>query len=436
MEATLKFYDDKKKIILPDEYENFLNKLSQILQIQKEMINNLQIFYKDDEGDKILIKSFLDYNQFLIQLKENQVSILEIQLEKEDNEFKERIMESFTKFTIGEDIINPSLINSNSENIENNNNNKIDKPVINNIEKGKNNIQNDSENKIHQQKPQLIQPLPILNQNNIISQNLNYSNNQNINSNNINNINNNNNFINQNYYQIQQNQNNNNINIFNNNKVIFNISCTICGKHPLQSIIYKCQECSIFFCEECEIIHGPIHPHAFLKIRTNEQLNKWNKISSHGESKIGQVFGDVKQQFMGGLKKVSNYFNKDHKNNNQNINYQNNNMIQNNQNYYNNNYLNQNINQISINNPNNSSNFQNYQHFQNNNLYNPNSNNPSINNNVQFQNMPNNNIKNLIQIARNSFDLRNISDQQLEIALKKTNGNIELAVVELTNNLK
>ena len=83
MEATLKFYDDKKKIILPDEYENFLNKLSQILQIQKEMINNLQIFYKDDEGDKILIKSFLDYNQFLIQLKENQVSILEIQLEKE-----------------------------------------------------------------------------------------------------------------------------------------------------------------------------------------------------------------------------------------------------------------------------------------------------------------------------------------------------------------
>ena len=73
MEATLKFYDDEKKIILPDEYENFLNKLSQILQIKKEMINNLQIFYQDDEGDKILIKSFLDYNQFLIQLKENQL---------------------------------------------------------------------------------------------------------------------------------------------------------------------------------------------------------------------------------------------------------------------------------------------------------------------------------------------------------------------------
>ncbi len=434
MEATLKFYDDKKKIILPDEYENFLNKLSQILQIQKEMINNLQIFYKDDEGDKILIKSFLDYNQFLIQLKENQVSILEIQLEKEeDNELKERIMESFTKFTIGEDIINPSLINNYSQNVENNNNNnnKIDKPVINNIEKGKINIQNNSENKIQENKPQLIQPLPIVNQNNIISQNINNSNNQNINSNNINN---NNNFNNQNYYQIQQNQNNiNNINSINNNKVIFNISCTICGKHPLQSIIYKCQECSIIFCEECEIIHGPIHPHAFLKIRTNEQLNKWNKTSSHGESKIGQVFGDVKQQFMGGLKKVSNYFNKEHKTNNQNINYQNNNMIQNNQIFYN---PNQNINQISINNQNNSSNFQNYQNFQNNNLYNQNSNYPSINNNVQFQNMPNNNIKNLIQMARNSFDLRNISDQQLEIALKKTNGNIELAVIELTNNLK
>ena len=38
----------------------------------------------------------------------------------------------------------------------------------------------------------------------------------------------------------------------------------------------------------------------------------------------------------------------------------------------------------------------------------------------------------LVQLARNSYDLRNVTDQQIEQALIKTRGNIDEAVISLT----
>ena len=60
--------------------------------------------------------------------------------------------------------------------------------------------------------------------------------------------------------------------------------------------------------------------------------------------------------------------------------------------------------------------------------------NNDINNNRSNIQMDNNQEVYLINFARNSYDLRNISDQQIREALRKTNGNIDNAVILLTVN--
>ena len=58
--------------------------------------------------------------------------------------------------------------------------------------------------------------------------------------------------------------------------------------------------------------------------------------------------------------------------------------------------------------------------------------NNDINNNRSNIQMDNNQEVYLINFAINSYDLRNISDQQIREALRKTNGNIDNAVILLT----
>ena len=80
----------------------------------------------------------------------------------------------------------------------------------------------------------------------------------------------------------------------------------------------------------------------------------------------------------------------------------------------------------------------------NNNINNNNNNNVNQmsgvqnNNNNAYQNQNNNAQRqpgpqqvSLVQVARNYYDLRNVSDQQIENALRQTNGNIDYAVILL-----
>ena len=62
--------------------------------------------------------------------------------------------------------------------------------------------------------------------------------------------------------------------------------------------------------------------------------------------------------------------------------------------------------------------------------------NNDMNNNRNNIQMDNNQDMHLINVARNSYVLRNISDQQIKEALRKTNGNIDNAVILLTVNNK
>ena len=74
------------------------------------------------------------------------------------------------------------------------------------------------------------------------------------------------------------------------------------------------------------------------------------------------------------------------------------------------------------NNNNNNNNVNQMSDFQNNN------NNANHNNG---QNQPGPQQVSLVQIARNCYDLRNVTDQQIENALRQTNGNIDDAVILL-----
>ena len=444
MKATLKFYDDTKNVILPDNFEKFLVNLSEMLEVPQEFLDKIKLFYKDDEDDKIMLKTSSDYIQFLTQLKNNDVSMIEIILNDEkDNEFKNKISESFIKYS-SNDILNKSNSLDIKNEIENNNINNNIKPIISNIDK--NNIPKKKEESNNEVKPQLVQPNSIINNNNINEKDK--TNDQNINNykndslNNINTLLNNNNQIIQNINNINDNMkktntynnqniqiNNHNQNIQNsnniekNNKTIFKVACTACSKNPIYLKVYKCQECNMFFCKECEKKYGPEHIHPLLKIRTNEQLEQWKNIKLKDKSKnkkANKIFENVKEKVIDNIKKVGDYlsiYNNNDKQNNENKK-----LISNNNNFNNNNNY-----------PNN--------HIQNNNnipynqqITNQISNYP--NNRHHHHNNPNYNILELIKNARKSYDLHNIKDEELKIALIKANYNIENAVIMLVNNTK
>ena len=60
MKATLKFYDDTKNVILPDNFEKFLVNLSEMLEVPQEFLDKIKLFYKDDEDDKTMIEIILN----------------------------------------------------------------------------------------------------------------------------------------------------------------------------------------------------------------------------------------------------------------------------------------------------------------------------------------------------------------------------------------
>ncbi len=453
MNVSLKFYDDVKNVIIPLKYTDFTNSLSEMLEISNDILNCLQIFYKDEEGDKIIIQNVNDYNQFLQQLEKQEVSTIEIELGDNNLDLKEEVTKSFVKY--------PSNNNIPEKEIEINNENKTEniKPIMNNNSKNDNFQNNNNENKINN--PYLVEPLQVVNQpkimnaekiiyqpkkinlhnnnimnnnnlnNNIMNNNNlnnNIMNNNNLNNNIMNNNNLNNNIMNNNNNLNNNIMNNNNMNILNQNKQInnqnnniqsnnsnqnqlnrnyqniinFPVNCLTCGKFPIKNILYMCNICTLFFCEECEKVQGPIHPHPLIKIRTNQQFQKWNIIENKDESSsIIKVFGNVKNSVLGGFKSISDYFsgennndNKNNMNNNYNMNNQFNNNMNMNQNYF---YNNPNQNQI--------------------------------NNNYNRNYFSNNNMNQMIQIARNKYNLSNISNEQLEQAIKKANGNIDQAVI-------
>ena len=201
---------------------------------------------------------------------------------------------------------------------------------------------------------------------------------KNNNNNNINNINQNNNRQNQNQSQMSM--------------LAFPHSCSLCNAAPLYQVMYYCKECRQIFCHRCEYYHGPKHPHPYFKIVNTMQ---YDFLTKGGKSNFDKFMDGVGKNLEGAYNSVLGFFGGGNRNNN-------NNNINNNNN---------NVNQMSG--------------IQNNN------NNVNQNQNNNGQRQPGPQQVSLVQIARNCYDLRNVTDQQIENALRQTNGNIDDAVILL-----
>ena len=116
-----------------------------------------------------------------------------------------------------------------------------------------------------------------------------------------------------------KNNNNRNINIEKNdvlkdlmgnknnpNEIIFPIDCSKCHIYPVKNIIYKCSECILFFCDNCEKTEGIKHEHALYKIRNRDHFLKVNgvkeekkeiKDNNNKEGTFGKWFGQIKNSF-------------------------------------------------------------------------------------------------------------------------------------------
>ena len=193
------------------------------------------------------------------------------------------------------------------------------------------------------------------------------------------NINNeqNNNFNNINNIKQQQNQNPRqnpqNLNNENNNSFLFILSfpysCSICKKGPIFRSIYFCKKCDILICPQCELKEGPTHLHALCKAQNSIQFEGLNIMNISGFEKF---MGGVGNSLEGAYKSVVGFFSSGNNNNNNSNQNQNNGLI--------------------VKGP---------------------------------------QLVSLVQIARNCYDLRNITDFQIEQALIKTKGNVDEAIVLL-----
>ena len=189
----------------------------------------------------------------------------------------------------------------------------------------------------------------------------------------INNINNDNHNINNN--QINNNISNsqrNNIPYQENNQIIkFNAVCGFCKRYPLNQELYYCKECNKIFCSSCEKQVGKVHEHPYYKVQNQKQFDFLNFRNVPTMNKMIDDFGKAVGS---AVDSFAEFFGMK----NGNINNINNNNIGNNQ-------------QVS--------------HPQR-----------------QFT---------LIEQARSRYELSNVSDEQIEEALKKSGNNIDEAVILL-----
>jgi hypothetical protein len=401
--GKIKFYEDQVDVIFPDEYDKFSKFLGEILGLSDDFMQNIRLSYRDEDGDKIEIKVEDDYKLFINEIKKKKDTMeLLVEVKEESNILIKQCSSSILNYVSKNSSLN---INNASEDIKEKhksldlsdeiNPNNI--PNENEKKREENNAENKNENNIILNNPnnenQDNQKAYKVILDNNINQNQNLNNINNINNNiqnnnNINNISNikndvNNNIINPHQQKIQNQQQQNVVpqknDLQRNNAYLYILSfpftCVICRRGPIYRAIYYCKECKIIICPQCELREGPSHLHPLWKAQNSIQFDALN---TAGISTMDKFMSDVGSSIEGAYKSVIGFFGV-----NQNQNHQNQNQNQN-------------------------------------------------------QNRNNNPIRgpqwvSLVQLARTSYDLRALTDQQIEQALIKTKGNIDEAVILLTS---
>ena len=395
--AYIKFYSEIKKVIMTPTFEELKKKICNLLQINEDTFNFLKLSYKDEDNDIITVSSEEDYNILLAQIKNKEVDILNIESEEDGNIDINACSHSIIKFheNIDKedneeekkndfDIISSQQFEINKEEKKENQKNNI---VIDSIQSSRIEINENNQDQLKNKNNFDFQK----NDNDLKSPYLQND----INDNNINNINNfNKNNINtrNNINNININNNMNNNNLSSQTYMVFPLSCNLCSQYPIVKVLYYCLVCNIPLCEECEDKLGINHRHSILKVQTNQQFEDLNlRINSCSK---------------GGNSQSNN-----NKNNNDNKNSPNENQSQ----------------IMNI--------FNNIKDSVISEIFGDDKKNENINNINQEVNNKNEQIvpqrMSLIQLARAQYDLNGVSDNQLQEAIEKSNGNIDEAVILL-----
>ena len=290
----IQFYNEIKKVILPQTYEGLQEKLSTMLQINLDLIPLLIISYKDEDNDTVIVSSPDDYLILLEQIKNKQVKIINVEKDEKANINIDNCSKSLIKFKEKQDEANNLNIVSNQQFEINKQENKNEQNniMINNIE---NNINNHQFN--------IMKKELEINNNiyNNIDNDLNYSNSEDDISSpydqknkNLENNNNNIKIINQ-INNINNIGNNINANVnLNQTHLVFNLTCGLCSQYPIINVLYYCPTCSLYICPECEKKPDINHRHSILKVQTQQQYADLNekinnpKVGNNSENNVNQ----------------------------------------------------------------------------------------------------------------------------------------------------
>ena len=160
--------------------------------------------------------------------------------------------------------------------------------------------------------------------------------------------------------------------------MVFPYNCNLCNQYPIIKVLYYCLVCSIPLCEDCEEKLGINHRHSILKVQTKEQFDDLNSKINGNQIQENDSISQENNANQSQIQKIANnikesffgLFGEDKKEEKKNNN---------------------------------------------------------INNNAPMipQKMS------LLQLARAQYDLNGVSDDQLQEAIDKSNGNIDDAIVLL-----
>lgn len=367
----VQFYNEIKKIILPRTFDEFQEKLKKMLQIESDLISSLIISYRDEDNDKVMVNSGEDYLILLEQIKNRQANIIIVEKDENANIDIDNCSQSLINFKEKNEKNNEANNNlnivSNQQFEINKQENKIEK--INIDIKNNNDINNNDKNNINnfEEKNNELE----INNNkefyNNIDNNLNDSNSEEE--------------IMSPYLQKEKEQknelnNNNNINIINQiNDINANANVNLNQTYLVFNI--ACSLCNqfpiikiLYYCPTCSVYICP------------ECENKPDINHRHSILKI-----QTQQQYSDLMEKINNSRNGNLENNQSNLA-----------------KIKDNIKDSVL---------------------------KIFGNNKEEVNIPQQNLTSqmsIIQIARAQYGLEGISDEQLQDAIRKTNGNIENAI--------
>ena len=248
IEGIISFEGKQKSISFPEDYKSLLNQILSLFGISKEMQPFLIINFKNIYGIDAKISSQEEYSDFLQKISDNKISnIISISFQQISKNKIQRYREDIYDKDDEEEDKDEIILNRGK--------------MFSTIQKKQSGLFEDE-----------------FDINNILNESIENSKNDENNINNINNINNSDDNIFKNENNAKHYKNNN----FRNDiaksvflpTISFPTHCNICQKFPIMRIMYFCNECQLFLCEECEKKLGYNHRHCYYKIRNKQQYQE------------------------------------------------------------------------------------------------------------------------------------------------------------------